>query len=562
VSIQLIMHQGEICARIPLDENLVRTAKDLRLGHWDQKWQCWRFRPGPYTAYQLIKAFKPHIAHCDPAIKEMAITYYKATQSKQADGLANIPKISREAWNHQRRGYWFAKDMPGCILTMEMGTGKTLTAIGILSNREHQFNLIIAPKSVLTVWPEEFQKHGELQPEFCVPISGTVEQRSKQAWRLMKSAAASRRPFALIVNYDSFWRDGFASLLLNTRWDNVVFDEIHRIKGDNSKASLFAKKLLENSRHRLGLTGTLLPHSPLDAFGQFRAIDASIFGPSFHSFKNRYSIYAPEPRIVHYKDKEGNVQKREVRMTVGYKNEEELSLRLAAITYTVSRDVLDLPEEVDAHRIGQLSPKTRKVYEALKEELYAEIESGEITVANAMVKVLRLQQLTSGHMKLDDGTVITYGDDKQKLCADLMEELPKNEPLVVFTRFTKDIEAVRKICVDQGRTFGQLTGQANQLEEFKRGEFDVLGVNIRSGGVGVDLTRSCYCIYYSIGHSLGDYLQSRARLSRPGQTRPVRFYHLLMANTVDGQIYRALQSKQTVIEYILSLKRDHKEETA
>jgi hypothetical protein len=46
---------------------------------------------------------------------------------------------------------------------------------------------------------------------------------------------------------------------------------------------------------------------------------------------------------------------------------------------------------------------------------------------------------------------------------------------------------------------------------------DVLGAQLKSGGVGIDLTRARYGIYYSLDFALADYLQSRKRLHRPGQ---------------------------------------------
>ena len=67
----------------------------------------------------------------------------------------------------------------------------------------------------------------------------------------------------------------------------------------------------------------------------------------------------------------------------------------------------------------------------------------------------------------------------------------------------------------------------------------------------IDLTRARVAIYYSLGLSLGDHLQSQARLHRPGQTRTVSYYYLLAENTIDGKVFKALQAKQDVIESLL-----------
>jgi hypothetical protein len=76
-------------------------------------------------------------------------------------------------------------------------------------------------------------------------------------------------------------------------------------------------------------------------------------------------------------------------------------------------------------------------------------------------------------------------------------------------------------------------------------------VQIQSGGAGVDFSRAAFCVYYSTGFSLANYLQSVKRLHRPGQTRPVRYYHLVARGTVDEVVYKSLEAKQGIIESVL-----------
>jgi hypothetical protein len=80
--------------------------------------------------------------------------------------------------------------------------------------------------------------------------------------------------------------------------------------------------------------------------------------------------------------------------------------------------------------------------------------------------------------------------------------------------------------------------------------------------VGIDLSRAAYAFYYSLGFSLGDYEQSLARLRRPGQTRCVRYYHLVAPGTVDEQVYAALRERRSVIEAVLRNLSPRKESVA
>src|SRR5699024_5484240 len=90
---------------------------------------------------------------------------------------------------------------------------------------------------------------------------------------------------------------------------------------------------------------------------------------------------------------------------------------------------------------------------------------------------------------------------------------------------------------------------------FAAGEKDVIGVQSAAGGEGLnDLVRARYCVYDSLGHSLGQHEQSRARMHRPGQKSNVVYYHLVARNTIDETVYAALERRQNVIEAILQTK--------
>ena len=58
-------------------------------------------------------------------------------------------------------------------------------------------------------------------------------------------------------------------------------------------------------------------------------------------------------------------------------------------------------------------------------------------------------------------------------------------------------------------------------------------------------------MFYSLGFSLGEYLQARKRIHRPGQQHSCTYYHLIGKGTVDEDVYKALEKRQDVIETIL-----------
>jgi SNF2 family DNA or RNA helicase len=183
--------------------------------------------------------------------------------------------------------------------------------------------------------------------------------------------------------------------------------------------------------------------------------------------------------------------------------------------------------------------------------LIAEVRSGEVTAANALVKLLRLQQITGGYIRTDDGHEVQIDSAKMNLLRDVLEDIDPQEPVVVFCRFHKDLEAVNRVADETGRRSLELSGRMDELKQWQAGEAPVLAVQIDSGGVGVDLTRARYSIYYSLGFSLGSYEQSLARIHRPGQTRPVEYIHLLAQDTVDEQVMAALARRSDVVNSVL-----------
>lgn len=537
---EIVEHNGEICARFPPGTG--QQVARLNIGKWDNKWRCWRFKRTPTVAHTLLSTFP--VSHVDDQIKDLADTFNKAQCIKTADNLPDIPNLKTTAWLHQKQAYWFAKDLSGSMLAMGMGAGKTLAAIGLMINRPHATNIILCPKSVITVWPNEFQKHSKEQFAVIPLVDGTTKQKQGYAKRKTDLALASSKPAVIVVNYETFWRADLFSWLTSRRWDHLILDESHKIKSHNGKASKMAFKLSKQADYMIALTGTPMPHSALDIFAQYKVISPDIFGTNYSRFKTKHAVtYGPNNNWIDYNQ---------------IKNERELYEKFNNIAYQIGKDVLDLPEQIHTFRTCRLDNKQRKLYDKLDNQLYAEIFAGvdedgkPMTPANAMVKVLRLQQLTSGYAVTDDGETIQVGSGKQELLKELLEEIPANEPIIAFARFKPDVANIRRIANELDRTSGELSGRVNNLKAWQDGKINVLAVNIQSGGVGIDLTRARYGIYYSIGHSNGDYQQSLSRIHRPGQKKSVTYYHLLTENTVDVTVFAALQSKQEVIERILS----------
>lgn len=442
-------------------------------------------------------------------------------------------------WRHQSEAIEFVLDRPSTLLHMGMGTGKSRCAIEVAERMEARRVLILCPLSVVDAWEKQFTQFARRSWEVCLLNKGSVAKKHKLAYDSLERARAMGCPAVIVINYESARLSPFNMLAECGQFDLLIMDESHRLKSPRGKTAKWVAKLSANIPKRVALTGTPMPHSPLDCFQQTLCLNAShVFGRSFVQFRRRYSIM-------------GGFQGKEVK---GFQNIDDLRARLSKITYQADRTVLELPPAMFERRMVELSPAARRAYKQMEETLRADIGSGEVTASNGLTRLLRLQQLTSGQVTIDADPPYQerVDDSKVKALADLMIDLPPDEPICVFGQFRGDMETVHLAAKKAGRESLELSGPKKELKEWQDGQASVLAVQIQAGGVGVDLTRARIVAFLSTGFSLGDYLQALARNHRPGQDRTVLYYHFLAKDTVDLAVYHALRKRENVIEEVLS----------
>jgi SNF2 family DNA or RNA helicase len=52
-----------------------------------------------------------------------------------------------------------------------------------------------------------------------------------------------------------------------------------------------------------------------------------------------------------------------------------------------------------------------------------------------------------------------------------------------------------------------------------------------------------HVVWYDLPWSAENYIQANARVYRQGQTKPVMLHHLVMEQSIDEQVVRALEGK-------------------
>lgn len=454
----------------------------------------------------------------------------------------------RYLWQHQEDAIKWALDRQWAILHHGMGSGKTRTALEYLRRVAAARTLVCCPKAVIPAWVKQA---GLWFPELRVIALEKGSSADKD--KAVAASLADTSPLLVVVNYETVWR---LRSVEKAKWDVFVWDEIHRLKSPTGVASRWAGKMVKNNpqSRRLGLTGTLIPHSILDAWAIFRAVEgpeAKTFGTTYTMHKANFAILANGPQ----------------KFVVGFKNLAKANKLIAETThYVKTKDVIDLPPISFLDVPCELSAAEVRLYKEIENEFCGLCDSGSVTPKNALEQLLRLQQICGGYVRFDGEKTASRIDEhpaKAKALGDMLEDLPASEPVVIFCRFRSDIEAAKQAATDGGRTVSELSGSVSELADWQQGKTSVLVAQIQSGGIGIDLTRAAYCWFYSLGYSLAEYEQAVARLHRPGQTAKTLIYHLVATisgrSTVDGRVYAALRDRKEIVnELIESYKhREH-----
>jgi SNF2 family DNA or RNA helicase len=195
----------------------------------------------------------------------------------------------------------------------------------------------------------------------------------------------------------------------------------------------------------------------------------------------------------------------------------------------------------------------------MKRMAIAELSGKTMTTATALVQLMRLQQITCGHFKADDGTVKQI---KNNRVGELLEVLNEVEgKAIIWCHWRHDIQSVVKALEKEYGPrslvtyYGDTTTEDRQdaIKQIQNPDSEVrfLVGTPQTGGYGITLTEANTMIYFSNGYDLEKRTQSEARIDRIGQTRNMTYVDIIAENTVDEKIVKALRKKIDIASQIM-----------
>lgn len=459
-------------------------------------------------------------------------------------------KFKTKPWSHQLRALDYMMVRDQAALYTDMGSGKTKVALDLINNRGFEKTLIVTTKKGCDVWEDEIKIHLNAD-EFS--IGNLTHHSTRNKFKIFETCLNNTKPIIFIINYDSVWRDPIKFKLRDIQLDCIICDESHRIKDPGTKCSKGLAFLGKHVKHRYLLTGTPSTGKPIDVYSQYRFLDSNIFGNSATKFRQYYeNIDYIRTAFAGY---------RILNKEQPYRNLDELKERMYSCAFKCTPDI-KLPETTDIMRFFTPSAKSCKLYKELAKNGILIGEKGIVDTKNALTKVLRLQQVLSGYVPIEDevfsGTFIEEIDDSRiQLLKELLEDMGNSNKVVIFARFIHDFDKIKSLCEELDISYGEISGRQNDYKLWQTGGINLIAVNYQSGSESISLVEARYCIYYTLCYSYAMYAQSRKRIHRPGQDKPVTYYHIVaqipkINESIDESIMLALQAKKDIVDYLLT----------
>jgi len=467
---------------------------------------------------------------------------YKFKTKPYAHQLIALEK----SWDKTEYGYF-----------MEMGTGKSKVLVDnmamLYDKGKINGALIIAPKGVYNNWfTQEIPTHlaSHIQPTMVLWTASTSKTKDKEYQSLFETGHDLH---ILIMNVEALsTKKGldFAAKFLRSHTTMLAVDESTTIKNPTAKRTKSILQLGKQAEYRRILTGSPVTKSPLDLFTQCNFLNEFLLGfDSFYAFRNRYAHMI-----------ERNFGGRRVQLVGSYKRLDELADNIKSFSYRVLKeDCLDLPDKIYTKREIELTDEQSKAYATMKSAALASLKGKMATAPHVLTQLMRLHQITCGHLKNDDGTTTTIKNNRMKELLSLLEEVEGK--VIIWANYIYDIEnIVKNISEEYGadsivQYYGAISSQdrADAIEKFQDPNSNArffVG-NPQTAGYGITLTAASNVIYYSNGYDLEKRLQSEDRAHRIGQTKSVTYIDLIAPKTVDEKIVKALRSKMDIANTIM-----------
>ena len=443
----------------------------------------------------------------------------------------------------------FIKKHPQAILILEMGLGKSIISLtAILDLMFDSFEvhkaLVIAPLRVARdVWPVECQtvwEHTQLLKMSVVV--GNAKTRSAALEADADVYVLNRENIRWAVEY-------FEKQHKPWPFDLCIIDELSSLKNHRSQRFKYLKKVRPFMKRVIGLTGTPASNGLLDLWGEVAIIDQ---GKRLGRFIGRF-------REAYFKAGSQNPYTGVVYNYVPLPGAEEAIYdKISDITVSMKAKqyLPDLPKCLTVNHTVEMSSSEKKLYEQMKRDLILTIDGENIDAANAAVLSGRLLEMANGAVYNENHDVIQIHNRKLEMLADLIQETV-GQPTLISYWYQHDRLRITQYLTGLGYTVRDLK-TSEDIADWNAGKIPIALISPASAGHGLNLQRGGHIlIWFALCWSLEMRQQTDARLNRQGQTQVVTIHNILTKGTIDEDVLKALERKDSTQENLIQAVRAH-----
>ena len=397
--------------------------------------------------------------------------------------------------------------------------------------------LVIAPLRVCnSVWPQERIKWDGLDFLHMSVVTGTAKERQLALCRQADIYVINRENVKWLVEH-------LEKRKVPWPYDMVVIDELSSFKNHQSLRWKALRKVRPHIKRIVGLTGTPASNGLMDLWAEVFLIDK---GERFGRFIGRYREAFFEPAGMNpYTG-----------VVFGYEPlpgaEERIYEKISDIAVSMkAKDFLNMPEFVPVTHLVEMSDSERKIYDKMREELIVTVEDEEVDAANAAALSCKLMQMANGAAYGDGGKTVRIHERKLQMLEDLIEEANGQNVLVAYW-FRHDHERIMEHLTAKGYRPRDIKTDAD-ITDWNSGKIQVGLISPASAGHGLNIQSGGHIlIWFSLVWSLEMYQQTNARLWRQGQENVVTAHHIICRDTVDEDVMKALEQKDTTQQRLIA----------
>ncbi|MEV6347970.1 DEAD/DEAH box helicase [Actinoplanes sp. NPDC051851] len=421
----------------------------------------------------------------------------------------------------------------GGVLADDMGLGKTAQTLSLLLAAGGR-TLLICPMSLVSNWHKEAARFA---PGLTVYVHhGGTRQRGDDF------AATVDGADLVITTYGTAMRD--LETLRSPSWDRVVIDEAQAIKNSGTRQSQAVRAI--PARTRLALSGTPVENHLAELWSLMDFCNPGLLGP-MKRFRRRFQ----EPIEVRQDPDAIAALKRATGPFVLRRLKTDKSI------------ISDLPEKNEMKVWCTLTPEQATLYQAVVEDMMAEIENSEGIQrrGNVLAAMMKLKQVCNhpAHL-LKDGSRLPGRSGKLARLEELAEEIVEDgDRALVFTQYSEWGSLLQPyLAAHLDRPVLWLHGGLSKarrdemVERFQTADEPMIFLlSLKAAGTGLNLTAANHVVHFDRWWNPAVENQATDRAFRIGQSRNVQVRKFICTGTLEEKIDAMIERKAALASSVV-----------